>query len=357
MNRRALARAIDAVEPPGFEHLSSCFKPLTLLWVMARIGAGEPCTVRWSQFRTAMPDILERYGSALPEPDVRYPFWELQTSSVWAVTPADDHPWAPYAPSVPWLDAVDPVAGFPAEAGALLIDPGLRSSITTRLIARFFPTVDAEALRRDLAMALPQPHRGVAAAARRRAAGHGNGAVERLEQRWRVQPSARRVSIAGPRLLAAADGTFSVDARDADALLRGLQQFLTQYPTTQRRARSAYVLEPFVGGRITFQRASARFTRTAAAPSVSVARSWIGELADLLSRHLNPEQAPHRGPKLRQTRRQRPEVAATAPAGNDDLLQRLNRRMAEEADRDDRQRHRGSSVWTWSGGLPGLGRR
>lgn len=157
-----MMRLFSGLEKAGTESLSSRFKPLTLLWVIGRMESGLAGVVRWSEFRDTTPGLFERFGSPLPSPDIRYPFWELAHSRIWSV---DTGNWSRSGtPGLTWLDGHDPSAGSTEEVTELLRDPATRAAVADRLIRRFFRDFDEFDLREavGLPVRIPLPLRDIA---------------------------------------------------------------------------------------------------------------------------------------------------------------------------------------------------
>lgn len=107
----------------------------------------------------------------------------------------------------------------------------------------------------------------------------------RSDGSWRVEPGSHTVRVSGPRLWAAADGTFSLRARDARSLLDALRQ-IPRRPSEANTGSPRYVLEPYPHDRITFQRSIVPFSRASPAEAVPVPLASVPEVLRLLEAHL-----------------------------------------------------------------------
>jgi hypothetical protein len=150
MTQGQLFSALNRLELPGTEHLTSRYKPLALLWWIGRMAVGKSRLIKWSEFREGMPTIQQRYGRPLPIPDPQYPFWDLRTSGFWEVVGIEDHPNSPYTPKLAILESENPSAGFTTAADVLLRDARVRDRVVRALVDRFFSDVDQATLLADL---------------------------------------------------------------------------------------------------------------------------------------------------------------------------------------------------------------
>ncbi|WP_407951816.1 protein NO VEIN domain-containing protein [Plantactinospora veratri] len=152
MSEAQLFDELNALELCGTEHLSSRHKPLTLLWMIGRIADGRRRLVSWREFRERMPSLLKRYGRPLPDPDLRYPFWDLRTSPLWEIVGIEENLSWPYTPSIRTFDSKNPSAGFISAAATLLSSVPVRDRAIKTLTARFFTEDQSDALMKDFGL-------------------------------------------------------------------------------------------------------------------------------------------------------------------------------------------------------------
>ena len=128
---------IDGDEPP-YE------QPLTLLWAVTRITAGKPRLAQWGEFRHDVGELLDRLG--VPQPAApKYPSSRLLTSGVWEVD-GFGVPDSKHKPPADRLDAINPAAGFTAEAERLLQDALIRLEAVSVLCTMYLHSVDRHEL-------------------------------------------------------------------------------------------------------------------------------------------------------------------------------------------------------------------
>ena len=152
--------ALARLERPGMEHLSSRYKPLTLLWALDRLAGTGERLIPWSLFKAEVVKLLHQHGEWPDNPDPQYPFWDLTTSPFWEFESSYPNPRAPYSPRVAWLDRHSAAAGFTADAAEVLEDDRVLAVTANALLERFFPFDAHDQLRRDLCPNLPSAPQG-----------------------------------------------------------------------------------------------------------------------------------------------------------------------------------------------------
>ncbi|XVV10828.1 protein NO VEIN domain-containing protein [Actinoplanes sp. CA-131856] len=146
--------ALARLERPGMEHLSSRYKPLTLLWALGRFACTGERLIPWPMFRDEVTVVLRRHGQWPDNPDPQYPFWDLTTSPFWEFASSSPNPRQPYSPRADWLDRHNPSAGFTADAANLLKDKRILAAAANALLERFFPAEDHEAILHEVRLRL-----------------------------------------------------------------------------------------------------------------------------------------------------------------------------------------------------------
>jgi putative restriction endonuclease len=126
-------------------------QPLTLLWALGRLDAGEDRLVPWREFRPAVAPLLERYGLPGSRVSPEHPFWHLRGGPLWEVTGLANHPVK--TPQLRLLEAANPLGGFTGQAAALLRDTVTRVRAVHILLAHHLSDVDRQALLADIGLA------------------------------------------------------------------------------------------------------------------------------------------------------------------------------------------------------------
>ncbi|MFG2905833.1 HNH endonuclease [Kitasatospora sp. NPDC048286] len=125
-------------------------QPLTLLWAIARIAAGEPRLAPWTTFQSEVGPLLSEYGLPSSKITPEYPFWHLRGSGLWEVRGLDEEPSS--MPAVKVLSDTQPEAGLSAEAAELLQGPLTRLEAMLVLRNRYLHDIDLQSLLDRLGM-------------------------------------------------------------------------------------------------------------------------------------------------------------------------------------------------------------
>lgn len=127
-------------------------KPLLVLYAMGRLVQGH----RWLRFLDIENDLtklLKEFGPPRQSHHPEYPFWHLQSDSVWVVPEADDLEMRQSASNPPKTELREKEArgGFPDDIyQAFRDDPELRREIARLLLSSHFPS----SLHEDIATAV-----------------------------------------------------------------------------------------------------------------------------------------------------------------------------------------------------------
>ncbi|MFJ6769408.1 hypothetical protein ACIQOV_00255, partial [Kitasatospora sp. NPDC091257] len=125
-------------------------QPLTLLWAIARIAAGESRLAPWTTFQSEVGPLLSEYGLPSSKVTPEYPFWHLRGSGLWEVRGLDEE--ASSMPSVKVLNDSQPEAGLSAEVAELLQGPLTRLEAMLLLRNRYLQDIDLQSLLDRLGM-------------------------------------------------------------------------------------------------------------------------------------------------------------------------------------------------------------
>lgn len=119
-------------------------QPLSLLWTISRLAAGQPRLAPWSVFRSQVGPLMAEFGLPHSRVTPEYPFWHLQGSGLWEVHGIPDG--AGPMPHMGTLNAAQPVAGLTSVAADLLGSPLTRLEAVVRLCRTYFADVDQRQL-------------------------------------------------------------------------------------------------------------------------------------------------------------------------------------------------------------------
>ncbi|WP_406049613.1 HNH endonuclease [Streptomyces virginiae] len=126
-------------------------KPLALMWAISRVATEKPHQAPWRQFREEAGGLLAEFGHPDSSVTPEYPFWHLQTSSLWEVHGVP--PEEAEKPHAAMFDRFNPEGGLTDHAAQLLSDPYIRSQAVAVLREAYLADVDQHALMARLGMA------------------------------------------------------------------------------------------------------------------------------------------------------------------------------------------------------------
>lgn len=156
MTRDEIIRAFDRMRVWQRGDQRAVHKPLLVLYVLARVGAGGTATIDWNDVEPHLKVLLEEFGPDGSGNTRHLPFWHLQTDSLWQLEgPASILARPPSAtPTLGELRDNHVRGGFPpALREALQRDPQLVALVAQRIVDAHFP----ESIRSDVLAAVGLP--------------------------------------------------------------------------------------------------------------------------------------------------------------------------------------------------------
>ncbi|MFE7546534.1 HNH endonuclease [Streptomyces gardneri] len=138
LERQALLHAFSTLRTHTRPGGPSLHKPLTLLWSIARIEAGEDRLASWDVFEREVGGLLAEFGGSDSQVTPHYPFTRLR-SRIWEVEGVLDSVEDP-SPTV--LRESGAKAGFVVEAAQLLRKARVRAEAVKLLSRKYFEAAD-----------------------------------------------------------------------------------------------------------------------------------------------------------------------------------------------------------------------
>ncbi len=156
MNREEILQAFDRMRVWQRGDQRAVHKPLLVLYVLARIGAGGTAMVDWNEAEPHIKELLEEFGPADSSKSRHNPFWHLRTDGLWQLEGPERILARPPSatPTLSELRESQMRGGFPpALRAALQNDPELVATIARRIVDAHFP----ESIRDDVLAAVGLP--------------------------------------------------------------------------------------------------------------------------------------------------------------------------------------------------------
>ena len=124
-------------------------KPLLILLALARVQAGQPRMIRFSEIEATLRDLLRDFGPPRSGYHPEYPFWRLQTDQLWEIAGHTTlvKRQSNSDPLLSELRRKEVVGGFPEQIYLLLQErPEVLREVAQRLLESHFPASLHEAI-------------------------------------------------------------------------------------------------------------------------------------------------------------------------------------------------------------------
>lgn len=141
LRRDDVFRALSNLKTDMNDRRPSRHKPITLLWAIGRLAAGQNRLVGWQTFRDEVGPLLRDFDLADAKVTPECPFWHLRSSGLWDVEGMDDQD---ALPSPPELTAAGASAGLSRDAAKVLRRSLARADAIGLICSRYLEDVDRE---------------------------------------------------------------------------------------------------------------------------------------------------------------------------------------------------------------------
>ncbi|MET9995704.1 HNH endonuclease [Streptomyces microflavus] len=143
LGRNDVLRALANLKTHVKQQWPSRHKPITLLWAIGRLAAGQDRMVEWQTFRDEVGPLLRDFGLEESKVTPEYPFWHLRSSGLWDVQGVEE---TKSTPTPSQLTAARASAGLSRDAAKVLRRSLARAEAIGLICSNYLGEVDREEL-------------------------------------------------------------------------------------------------------------------------------------------------------------------------------------------------------------------